>query len=98
MFLLSYPTVVFSYLVDSWQNPKATGIIRKSIEEKFGHETIKVRSVLLRPTRMVARVEIHIEVHGSKPLTDVELLSLKIEMEIRSKSQLWKGLQLFLIH
>ena len=28
---------------------------------------------------------IHIEVDGSKPLTDVELLSLEIEMEIRSK-------------
>jgi hypothetical protein len=28
---------------------------------------------------------IHIEVDGSKPLTDVELLSLEIEMELRSK-------------
>ena len=28
---------------------------------------------------------IHIEVDGSKPLTDVELLSLEIEMEVRSK-------------
>jgi divalent metal cation (Fe/Co/Zn/Cd) transporter len=28
---------------------------------------------------------IHIEVDGSKSLTDVELLSLEIEMEIRSK-------------
>jgi divalent metal cation (Fe/Co/Zn/Cd) transporter len=34
---------------------------------------------------MAAQAEIHIEVDGSKPLTDVELLSLKIEMEIRSK-------------
>jgi cation diffusion facilitator family transporter len=72
-------------LVDSWQNPKATDIVSKSIEEKFGYESIKVRSVLLRPTGMAAQAEVHIEVDGSKPLADVELLSLKIEMEIRSK-------------
>ena len=87
IFSVSYVSLKRSslILVDSWQNPKATDIIRKSIEEKFGHETIKVRSVLLRPTGMVAQAEVHIEVDGSKPLTDVELLSLKIEMEIRSK-------------
>jgi divalent metal cation (Fe/Co/Zn/Cd) transporter len=34
---------------------------------------------------MVAQAEVHIEVDGSKPLMDVELLSLKIEMEIRSR-------------
>jgi cation diffusion facilitator family transporter len=72
-------------LVDSWQNPKATDIIRKNIEKKFSQESIKVRSVLLRPTGMVAQAEVHIEVDGTKPLMDVELLSLKIETEIRSK-------------
>jgi cation diffusion facilitator family transporter len=87
IFSVSYVSLKRSslILVDSWQNPKATDIVRKSIEEKFGYESIKVRSVLLRPTGMVAQAEVHIEVDGSKPLTDVELLSLKIEMEIRSK-------------
>jgi cation diffusion facilitator family transporter len=87
IFSVSYVSLKRSslILVDSWQNPKATDIIRKSIEEKFSQESIKVRSVLLRPTGMVAQAEVHIEIDGSKALTDVELLSLKIEMEIRSK-------------
>jgi divalent metal cation (Fe/Co/Zn/Cd) transporter len=34
---------------------------------------------------MVGQAEVHIEVDGSKPLMDVELLSVEIEMEIRSK-------------
>src|ERR671926_790385 len=87
IFSVSYVSLKRSslILVDSWQNPKATDIIRRSIEAKFGQESIRVRSVLLRPTGMVAQAEVHIEVDGSKPLMDVELLSLKIEMEIRSK-------------
>ena len=87
IFSVSYVSLKRSslILVDSWQNPKATEIVRKSIEEKFVYESIRVRSVLLRPAGMVAQAEVHIEVDGSKPLTDVELLSLKIEMEIRSK-------------
>ena len=87
IFSVSYVSLKRSslILVDSWQNPKATDIIRKNIEEKFSQESIKVRSVLLRPTGMVAQAEVHIEVDGTKPLTDVELLSLKIETEIRSK-------------
>src|SRR5919206_1095072 len=87
IFSVSYVSLKRSslILVDSWQNPKATDIIRKNIEEKFSQESIKVRSVLLRPTGMVAQAEVHIEVDGTKPLVDVELLSLKIETEIRSK-------------
>src|ERR671939_461618 len=87
IFSVSYVSLKRSslILVDSWQNPKATDIIRKSIEEKFSQESIKVRSVLLRPTGMVDQAEVHIEVDGTKPLVDVELLSLKIEAEIRSK-------------
>jgi cation diffusion facilitator family transporter len=87
IFSVSYVSLKRSslILVDSWQNPKATDIIRKNIEEKFSQESTKVRSVLLRPTGMVAQAEVHIEVDGTKPLTDVESLSLKIEMEIRSK-------------
>jgi cation diffusion facilitator family transporter len=87
IFSVSYVSLKRSslILVDSWQNPKATDIIRRSIEEKFCQESIRVRSVLLRPTGMVGQAEVHIEVDGRKPLMDVELLSLKIEMEIRSK-------------
>src|SRR5215217_3115213 len=72
-------------LVDAWENPKITDLVKKTIEEKFNHENIKVRSVLLRSSGMVAQAEVHVEVDGNKPLTDVELLSLEIEMEIRSK-------------
>ena len=74
-------------LVDSWQDPQIRDLVRKSIEQKFGaYEAIKVRSVLLRPKGMgTIGAIIHIEVDGSKPLTDVELLSLEIEMELRSK-------------
>ena len=88
IFSVSYVSLKRSslILVDSWQNPKATDIIRRSIEAKFSQESIiRVRSVLLRPTGMVGQAEVHIEVDGSKPLMDVELLSLEIEMEIRSK-------------
>jgi cation diffusion facilitator family transporter len=87
IFSVSYVSLKRSslILVDSWQNPKATDIIRRSIEEKFCQESIRVRSVLLRPTGMVGQAEVHIEVDGRKPLMDVELLSLKIEIEIRSK-------------
>ena len=79
-------------LVDSWEDPKVTELIKRTIEEKFGgsyeeEQQIRVRSVLLRPTGMVAQAEIHMEIDGSKPLSDVELLSLEIEMEIRSKIQ-----------
>jgi len=72
-------------LVDAWKNPRITELVKKAIEEKFNHEKIKVRSVLLRSSGMVAQAEVHVEVDGNKPLTDVELLSLEIEMEIRSK-------------
>jgi cation diffusion facilitator family transporter len=76
-------------LVDSWQDPHVTDLIRQTIEEKFGNGSygpIVVRSVQLRPKGMGAvGAIIHIEVDGSKPLTDVEMLSLEIEMEVRSK-------------
>jgi divalent metal cation (Fe/Co/Zn/Cd) transporter len=72
-------------LVDAWKNPRITELVKKAIEEKFNHEKIKVRSVLLRSSGMVAQAEVHVEVDGNKPLTDVELLSLEIEMGIRSK-------------
>jgi cation diffusion facilitator family transporter len=72
-------------LVDAWQNPKVTELVKRIVEERFKHENIRVRSVLLRSSGMVAQAEVHMEVDGNKPLTDVELLSIEIEMAIRSK-------------
>jgi divalent metal cation (Fe/Co/Zn/Cd) transporter len=57
----------------------------ETIEDRFTNENIKVRSVLLRSSGMVGQAEVHVEVDGNKPLTDVELLLLEIEMEVRSK-------------
>jgi len=72
-------------LVDAWQNPKVTELVKRIVEERFKQENIRVRSVLLRSSGMVAQAEVHMEVDGNKPLTDVELLSIEIEMAIRSK-------------
>jgi cation diffusion facilitator family transporter len=72
-------------LVDAWENPKITELVKKTVEQRFNHEEIRVRSVLLRSSGMVAQTEVHVEVDGNKPLTDVELLLLEIEMEIHSK-------------
>ncbi len=81
-------------LVDSWQNPKLTELIKQHIEQKQfrigqGQEQlqtkVKVRSVLLRPAGMVSQAEVHIEVDGNRPLKDVEIICLQVEMEIRSK-------------
>jgi divalent metal cation (Fe/Co/Zn/Cd) transporter len=41
--------------------------------------------VLLRPAGMVSQAEVHIEVDGEKPLKDVEMICLQVEMEIRSQ-------------
>ena len=72
-------------LVDAWESPKITDMVKKTVEERFTNENIRVRSVHIRPSGMTAQAEVHVEVDGNKPLTDVELLSLEIEMEIRSK-------------
>jgi cation diffusion facilitator family transporter len=72
-------------LVDAWENPRITELVKKTVEEKFNYEKIRVRSVLLRSSGIVAQAEVHMEVDGNKPLADVEMLSLEIEMEIRSK-------------
>jgi cation diffusion facilitator family transporter len=80
-------------LVDSWQNPKLTELIKQRIEQKQfvvgeGLEQeqtdVRVRSVSLRPAGMVSQAEVHIEVDGDRPLKDVEMLCLQVEMEIRS--------------
>src|SRR6266704_307232 len=73
-------------LVDSWQNPKATDLIRQIIEDKFKKkDQVKVRSILLRPAgMMVVFAAVHIEVDGNKRLADVELLTREVEMIIGS--------------
>jgi cation diffusion facilitator family transporter len=74
-------------LVDSWHSPKVADMVKKMIEDRFriDEPTITVRSVLLRPTGVTAHAEINVEIDGSKMLTDVELMSVKIQMLIRSK-------------
>ena len=87
IFSVSYVSLKQSslILVDAWQNPKITELVKRIVEERFKHEDVRVRSVLLRSAGMVAQAEVHMEVDGDKPLTDVELLSMEIEMAIRSK-------------
>ena len=72
-------------LVDSWQNPKLTDMVKRIVEEKFKEENIRVKSVLLRPAGALAQAEVHLEIDGDKRLADVELLLVMIEMSIRSQ-------------
>lgn len=72
-------------LVDSWQNPKLTDMVKHIVEEKFKEENIRVKSVLLRPAGAMAQAEVHLEIDGNKKLADVELLLVMIEMSIRSQ-------------
>jgi cation diffusion facilitator family transporter len=72
-------------LVDSWQNPDLTGMIKKIISEQFSEEAVEVKNVLLRSSGMVDQAEIHIELSGNEPLSDIEMLSLGMEMAIRAK-------------
>ena len=72
-------------LVDSWQNPDLTDMIKKIISEQFGNISVKVKNVLLRSSGMVDQAEIHIELSGDEPLSDIEMLSLGMEMAIRAK-------------
>ena len=72
-------------LVDSWQNPDLTDMIKKIISEQFGNIVIEVKNVLLRSSGMVDQAEIHIELSGDEPLSDIEMLSLGMEMAIRAK-------------
>ena len=72
-------------LVDSWQNPDLTDMIKKIISEQFGSIGVEVKNVLLRSSGMVDQAEIHIELSGDEPLSDIEMLSLGMEMAIRAK-------------
>jgi divalent metal cation (Fe/Co/Zn/Cd) transporter len=72
-------------LVDSWQNPKLTELVKRIVEEKFKEENVRVKSVLLRPAGALAQAEVHLEIDGNKRLADVELLLVMVEMSIRSQ-------------
>jgi cation diffusion facilitator family transporter len=72
-------------LVDSWQNPKLTDMVKRIVEEKFKEENVRVKSVLLRPTGAMVQAEVHLEIDGNKKLADVELLLVRTEMAIRSQ-------------
>jgi len=89
IFSVAYVSVKQSslILVDSWQNPKVTDLIRQTIEDKFKKkDRVKVRSILLRPAgMMVVFAAVNLEVDGNKRLADVELLTREVEIIIRSK-------------
>src|SRR5919107_2740193 len=72
-------------LIDSWQNPKLTVVIKNIISEQFSDEKIVVRDVLLRSSGMIDQAEIHIAVDGKESLEEVEMLSLKIQLVISSQ-------------
>lgn len=87
IFSVSYITLKRSslVLVDSWQNPQITEKIKETISNDFKNDDVDVKHVLLRSSGMVDQAEIHIEASGDERLSDIELLSLRIEMAIRSK-------------
>ena len=87
IFSVSYITLKRSslVLVDSWQNPQITESIKEIISNDFRKEDVDVKNVMLRSSGMVDQAEIHIEFDGDERLSDIELLSLRIEMDIRSK-------------
>jgi cation diffusion facilitator family transporter len=72
-------------LVDSWQNPKLTDMIKKVISERFLEEKIHVREVLLRSSGMIDQAEIHVELDGNESISDAEEISLKIQETIQEE-------------
>ncbi len=72
-------------LVDSWQNPELTDMIKKIISEEFSNDGLEVKNVLLRSSGMVDQAEIHISLSGDESLSDIEMLSIGMEMAIRAK-------------
>ena len=87
IFSVSYVTLKRSslILVDSWQNPKLTDLIKNVIYEQFHDDKIHVREVLLRSSGMIDQAEIHIEIDGEESVSDVEELSNEIQEVINSK-------------
>lgn len=74
-------------LIDSWQNPNVTKLVRQIVEDNFKKkDQIRVGSILLRPAGMrIIFADIHIEVDGNMKLVDIELLTRQVERVIRSK-------------
>jgi cation diffusion facilitator family transporter len=72
-------------LVDSWQNPELTDMIKKILSEEFSNDGVEVKNVLLRSSGMVDQAEIHISLSGDESLSDIEMLSIGMEMAIRAK-------------
>ena len=70
-------------LVDAWHNPISVDYIKKLLEEKI-EVGVNVRSIKLRQTGIVSRAEIHVEIDGNKPLTEVEMLMQNTEKVIKS--------------
>lgn len=96
IFSVSYVSLKRSslILVDSWQNPRLTELIKQHIETKrfsngddleHPQNRVKVRSVLLRQAGMISQAEVHIEVDGEKPLKVVEMICQQVDMEVRSR-------------
>jgi cation diffusion facilitator family transporter len=81
IFSVSYVSLKRSslVLVDSWQNPKLTDLIKNVISEQFHDEKIHVREVLLRSSGMVDQAEIHIELDGEQSISEVEEISMGIQ-------------------
>ncbi len=75
-------------LVDAWQNPGTSDKVKQLVETKFQSESLRVRSVFLRPTGMMAHAEVHLEIDGNKRLADFESLSIQIQNLIHSKFRL----------
>ena len=63
-------------------------MIKKIISEQFSNIDVEVKNVLLRSSGMVDQAEIHIELSGDEPLSDIEMLSLGMEMAIRCENTL----------
>jgi len=57
--------------------------MKKLVEQKFNGD-VNVRSIKLRQTGAISRAEIHLEIDGSKPLNEVEMLLLNTEMTVKS--------------
>ena len=72
-------------LVDSWQNPELTGKIKDIISKEFSNYGVEVKNVLLRSSGMVDQAEIHISLNGDESLSDIEMLSIGMEMAIHAK-------------
>ena len=87
IFSVSYVSLKKSslILVDSWQNPELTDVIKKIISEEFRNDGVEVKNVLLRSSGMIDQAEIHISLSGDESLSDIEMLSIGMEMAIRAK-------------